>query len=63
MEGKEAHGKPIHEVVTEFQTHLERGLTQKEAQERLRKFGATSSPRSPGRAFSRCCGTSSTTTS
>ena len=39
MQDRESHGKPIEELVTAFQTHLERGLTQQEAQERLQKFG------------------------
>jgi len=39
MQDKEAHGKPIEELVSGLQTHLERGLTQQEAQERLGKFG------------------------
>lgn len=40
MQDKDSHAKPIEELVSGFQTHLERGLTQQEAQERLRKFGA-----------------------
>jgi len=39
MQDKDAHGKPIEETVSGFQTHLERGLTQQEAEERLGKFG------------------------
>jgi Ca2+-transporting ATPase len=39
MQDKEAHGKPIEELVSGFQTHLERGLTQQDAKERLGKFG------------------------
>ena len=35
MQDREAHGKPIEELVSGLQTHLERGLTQQEAQERL----------------------------
>lgn len=40
MHIKEAHAKPIKELVDSLQTDLERGLTQQEAQERLGKFGA-----------------------
>jgi len=39
MQDREAHGKPIQELVSGLQTHLERGLTQQEAQQRLGKFG------------------------
>jgi Ca2+-transporting ATPase len=40
MQDREAHAKPIEELVSAFQTHLDQGLTTQEAQERLRKFGA-----------------------
>jgi magnesium-transporting ATPase (P-type) len=40
MQDRESHGKPIEELVSGLQTHLERGLTPKEAGERLTKFGA-----------------------
>ncbi|TAK46198.1 MAG: HAD family hydrolase, partial [Betaproteobacteria bacterium] len=40
MQDRESHGKPIEELASGLQTHLERGLAQQEAQERLRKFGA-----------------------
>ncbi|HZM44122.1 MAG TPA: cation-translocating P-type ATPase [Burkholderiales bacterium] len=39
MEDKESHAKPINEVVSGFQTHVDHGLTRQEAQDRLRKFG------------------------
>lgn len=39
MHDKDAHGKPIDELVSDFQTHLERGLTQAQAQERIARFG------------------------
>lgn len=39
MHDKEAHGRPIEELVSDFQTHLERGLTQAQAQERIARFG------------------------
>ncbi len=51
MEGKESHGKPIHDVVAEFQTHLEQGLTQKEVQERLQKFGGNELTEKPRPGF------------
>ncbi|MBP8294704.1 MAG: HAD-IC family P-type ATPase [Burkholderiales bacterium] len=40
MQDRQAHATPIEQLVSGFQTDLERGLTQQEAQERLRKFGA-----------------------
>ena len=39
MQDRESHGKPIEELVSGLQTHLERGLTREEAEERLGKFG------------------------
>ena len=36
MQDKEAHAKPIEEVLAGLQAHLERGLSQQEAAERLR---------------------------
>ncbi|MGB5081853.1 MAG: HAD-IC family P-type ATPase [Burkholderiales bacterium] len=39
MQDKDPHAKPIEALVDGLQTHLERGLFQQEAQERLRKFG------------------------
>src|SRR3990172_5852113 len=39
MQDRESHSKPIEELVSGLQTHLERGLTQQEAEERLGKFG------------------------
>jgi Ca2+-transporting ATPase len=41
MQDREAHAKPIEEVVAGFKAHLEHGLTQKEANERLQKLGST----------------------
>src|SRR5665647_2188482 len=35
----DCHGKPIDQLVGELQTHLQQGLTQKEAQERIRTHG------------------------
>ena len=51
MQDKEAHAKPIDEVVALLQAHLERGLTQKEAQERLQKFGANELTERPRPGF------------
>jgi Ca2+-transporting ATPase len=39
MQDRESHGKPIEHLVTAFETHLERGITQGEAGERLAKHG------------------------
>ncbi len=39
MQDSEAHGKPIEEIISSLGTHLERGLTRHEAQERLGKYG------------------------
>lgn len=39
MQDREAHGKPIEDLIGGLQTHLERGLTRQEAGERLAKFG------------------------
>jgi Ca2+-transporting ATPase len=39
MQDREAHAKPIEALAGSLQTHLEHGLTQHEAAERLRKFG------------------------
>jgi Ca2+-transporting ATPase len=51
MEGKESHAQPINDVVTEFQTHLEQGLSQKEAQARLQKFGGNELTEKPRPGF------------
>ena len=40
MQDRQAHGKPIDELVSGLQTHLERGLSQQEAAERLAKYGS-----------------------
>ncbi len=39
MQDNEAHTKPVEELASHFQTHLDRGLTQKSAQERLLQSG------------------------
>jgi Ca2+-transporting ATPase len=51
MQDRESHGKPIEELVTGFKTHLERGLTQQEAQDRLAKFGANELTERPRPGF------------
>jgi Ca2+-transporting ATPase len=40
MQDKDFHVKPIEDLVSVFQTRLDRGLTRQEARERLLKFGA-----------------------
>src|SRR5512137_2764330 len=51
MQDRESHGKPIEELVSGFRTHLERGLTQQEAQDRLRQFGANELTERPRPGF------------
>ncbi|OGA28781.1 MAG: hypothetical protein A3I65_05170 [Betaproteobacteria bacterium RIFCSPLOWO2_02_FULL_68_150] len=51
MQDRESHGKPIDELVSGLQTHLERGLTQQEAQLRLAKFGANELTERPRPGF------------
>jgi Ca2+-transporting ATPase len=51
MHDKESHGKPIVDLVSGFQTHLERGLTQQEAQDRLAKLGANELTERPRPGF------------
>jgi Ca2+-transporting ATPase len=51
MVDKECHGKPIDEIVHEFQTHLEKGLSPEEAQERLKKYGANELSEKPRPGF------------
>jgi len=51
MQVKEAHAKPIEEVLAGLQAHLERGLGQNEAQERLQKFGANELTERPRPGF------------
>ena len=40
MHDKESHGKPVEQLVSDFQTHLEFGLTRQEAAARLQQHGA-----------------------
>jgi Ca2+-transporting ATPase len=51
MQDRDAHGKTIEELVSVLQTHLERGLTQQEAQVRLGKFGANELTERPRPGF------------
>src|SRR3970282_70521 len=51
MQDKESQGKPIEELVSSFQTHLEQGLTQQEALDRLQKFGANELTERPRPGF------------
>ena len=51
MHDKEAHSKPIEELLSDFETHLKRGLTQVQAQERLAKFGANELTERPRPGF------------
>ena len=51
MQDREAHGKPIEELVSGLQTHLELGLPQKEALDRLAKFGANELTERPRPGF------------
>jgi Ca2+-transporting ATPase len=51
METTLAHAKPVDEVVAEFRTDLEKGLSEAEAQERLRRFGANELTEKPQPGF------------
>ncbi len=51
MQDREPHAKPIDELVNSFQTHLDQGLTQQEAQERLRTLGANELTERPRPGF------------
>jgi Ca2+-transporting ATPase len=51
MNDKEFHGKSIEELVSSYQTDLERGLTQQEAQDRLRKLGPNELTEKPRPGF------------
>jgi P-type Ca2+ transporter type 2C len=51
MHDREAHGKPIEDIVSGLQTHLQRGLTRQEAGERLGKFGANELTERPRPGF------------
>ena len=51
MNDKEFHGKSIEELVISYQTDLDRGLTQQEAQDRLRKLGPNELTEKPRPGF------------
>lgn len=51
MHDKEAHGKPIEELVNDFETHIDHGLTQTEAQSRLARLGANELTERPRPGF------------
>jgi P-type Ca2+ transporter type 2C len=51
MQDRESHGKPIEELVESFETHLELGLTEQQAEERLAKFGANELTERPRPGF------------
>ncbi len=51
MQDKEAHAKSIDALVDHLRTHLELGLTQEEAQDRLRKLGANELTERPRPGF------------
>ena len=51
MHDKEAHAKPIQEVVAGLQTHPERGLSQQEAQQRMHQLGANELTEKPRPGF------------
>jgi P-type Ca2+ transporter type 2C len=51
MHDKEAHGKLIEELLDDFETHLERGLTSEQAQQRLAQFGANELTERPRPGF------------
>jgi Ca2+-transporting ATPase len=51
MHDKDPHSKPIEEIVSAFRTDLERGLSQQEAQDRLRNFGANELTEKPRPGF------------
>src|SRR5918999_541190 len=51
MEATDTHAKPVEAVVREFQTDLDRGLSQEEARRRLEKFGANELTERPRPGF------------
>ena len=51
MHDKDCHGKRIEDLVSGLQTHLDHGLTQLEAQERLRNLGANELSERPRPGF------------
>ncbi|HYI88060.1 MAG TPA: HAD-IC family P-type ATPase [Burkholderiales bacterium] len=51
MQDKDAHARPIDEVVAALQSHLERGLSPHEARERLQRLGANELTEKPRPGF------------
>ena len=51
MHDKQAYGKAIEELLDDFETHLERGLTSAQAQRRLEQFGANELTERPRPGF------------
>ena len=51
MQGKDGHSRPIEELVGSFRSHLEHGLSQSEARERIEKFGANELSERPRPGF------------
>src|SRR5262245_42700983 len=51
MQDKEAHARPMEEVVDGLQAHLERGLSQQDAAERMRKLGPNELTEKPRPGF------------
>jgi Ca2+-transporting ATPase len=51
MHDKDSHGKPVDQLVSDFQTHLELGLTQQDAQARLHQHGPNELQERPRPSF------------
>ena len=51
MQDRESHGKPIEQLVDDFETHLEKGITQEEALRRLAAHGANELSERPRPGF------------
>jgi Ca2+-transporting ATPase len=51
MEERETHYKSIENVVQDYQSHVDRGLTRQEAEDRLRKFGTNELTEKPRPGF------------
>ena len=51
MHNRDSHGQPVEQLVSDFQTHLELGLTQQEAEARLRQHGANELQERPQPGF------------
>jgi Ca2+-transporting ATPase len=51
MQGQECHARGIEHITSEFETHLEKGLTQAEVQDRLKKHGPNELTEKPRPGF------------